>query len=289
MRAACPVLPEASKNIPTPADASFDTVELRGVGFASLTQTQTVGLLFSGFDAGRGGWLITSNLDHLRRATRDPEFRAMLDQADAVVADGMPLVWASKLAGTPLPERVAGSTMTTQIAAEAAQRGRSVFLLGGNPGIAEAAQAAMEADHPGIRVVGTHCPPLGFESQEAEMAAIRDVLNAAQPDLVLVALGSPKQEKLIRDLRGAGLLPGAWWIGVGITLSFLCGDVDRAPGWMQRFGLEWIHRLTQEPKRLFRRYLVEGVPFALGLLVGSVIIRVIGKRAPQPAVSGGKD
>ncbi|MEM8781449.1 MAG: WecB/TagA/CpsF family glycosyltransferase [Planctomycetota bacterium] len=271
------------------AGPSFDTVAVRGVRFASLTERQTIELMFTGLDRGRGGWVVTSNLDHLRRATRDDEFRTMLERADAVVADGMPIVWAARLAGTPLPERVAGSTMTTDVAATAAERGRSVFLLGGNPGVAEAARAVLEADYPGLRVVGTHCPPLGFERSESEMAALRDALKATEPDLVLVALGSPKQEKLIRDLRSAGVLPGAWRIGVGITLSFLAGDVSRAPAWMQRIGMEWIHRLTQEPKRLFRRYLIEGVPFALGLLLRSVMIRLTGKRVPEPAVCGGKD
>ena len=267
----------------------FEAVTLRGVDFASLTQAQTVDLLFSGLDRGTGGWIVTSNLDHLRRATRDAEFRAMLEQADAVVADGMPLIWAARLAGTPLPERVAGSSMTGAVAASAKRKSRSVFLLGGNPGVAEAAKAALQAEHPGLRVVGTYCPPLGFEKSDAQMAAIRNALNDVQPDVVLVALGSPKQERLIRDLRNGGVLPGAWWIGVGITLSFLSGEVSRAPGWMQKTGFEWVHRLTQEPKRLFRRYLIEGIPFALGLLGRSGMIRLTGKRVEKPAVRGGKD
>ncbi|MEM9752686.1 MAG: WecB/TagA/CpsF family glycosyltransferase [Planctomycetota bacterium] len=281
------MLPQAENN-PNRGEG-FETVELRGVRFASLTQSQTVDMMFAGMDEGRGGWIITSNLDHLLRATRNDEFRAMLEQADAVVADGMPLVWASKVAGTPLPERVAGSTMTTQVAGVAAEKSRSVFLLGGNPGVADQAKLALQGKFPGIQIVGTHCPPVGFEKNPSEMHRIRQALNAAQPDLVLVALGSPKQENLIRRLRGEGVLPDAWWMGVGITLSFLSGEVNRAPDWMQRVGMEWVHRLAQEPKRLFRRYLIEGVPFALRLLAGSVMIRMSGKRAGRPLVCGGKD
>jgi N-acetylglucosaminyldiphosphoundecaprenol N-acetyl-beta-D-mannosaminyltransferase len=265
-----------------PDAAVMEKVLVRGIPFAKLTQRETVHLIFGELDRGRGGCIVTSNTDHLRRATRDADFRAILDEADAVVADGMPVVWASRLAGQALPERVAGSTMTLEVAAEAAVRGRSLFLLGGSPGVADAAKAALEAEHPGIRVVGTHCPPMGFEKSREQLDTIREALAEVRPDIVLVALGSPKQEKLIRDLRQDGVLPQAWWMGVGITLSFLAGDVPRAPQWLQQIGFEWVHRLAQEPRRLARRYLIEGITFALGLLARSTMIRATGSRDDAP-------
>lgn len=115
------------------------------------------------------------------------------------------------------------------------------------------------------------------------MQAIRDALRDSGADLVFVALGSPKQECLIRDLRHDDVLPEAWWIGVGITLSFVCGDVPRAPEWMQKTGMEWVHRLIQEPKRLARRYLIEGIPFAFGLFWRTAIIR---SRGPETKERG---
>jgi N-acetylglucosaminyldiphosphoundecaprenol N-acetyl-beta-D-mannosaminyltransferase len=117
--------------------------------------------------------------------------------------------------------------------------------------------------------VGTECPPFGFEHDQEEVTAMRKRLEEAQPDIVYVALGSPKQERLIQEIRSQ--LPKAWWIGIGISFSFITGDVARAPKWIQTCGLEWVHRLVQEPRRLFRRYIIDGLPFAVGLMAQSVL------------------
>lgn len=239
-----------------------------GIGFDRMTEAQTVRYIVDQSGQGKGGWVITSNLDHLRRATRDADFREMLHEADLVVADGMPLVWASRLSGAALPERVAGSSMAWSLTAAAAERGLSVFLLGGDPGAADQAAAVLLERHPELRIAGTHCPPMGFENDGQEMARILAMLRETEPDLVYVALGSPKQEKLIQAVRD--VLPGAWWIGVGISLSFICGQVKRAPRWVQTIGMEWLHRMLQEPRRLARRYLVDGIPFAF-VLMGNAI------------------
>ena len=162
-------------------------VDLRGVLFDRVTESQAVDYVLDTLGGGRGGWVITSNLDHLLRAGRDAEFRGMLDEADLVVADGMPLVWASKVQGTPLPERVAGSSLVWTLTAEAARRGRSVFLLGGDEGTAERAGQILTETYPGLEIAGTHCPPFGFEADAAQMRSIEEALAASQADLVYVA------------------------------------------------------------------------------------------------------
>ena len=246
-------------------------VDLDGVAFDAISEHQCVGHVLDALDAGRGGWIITSNVDHLRRAHRDGEFRAMLAESQLTVADGMPLVWASRVQRTPLPERVAGSSMVSTLAKAAAHRGRSIYLLGGEPGAAEAAARVLMRRYPKLLIAGIYCPPVGFEADRDQMRQLRAAVGIAQPDIVYVALGSPKQERLIRELRGE--LPDAWWIGVGISLSFLCGQVKRAPRWMQELGLEWLHRLSQEPHRLARRYLVEDMPFLARVMGGALMRR----------------
>lgn len=248
---------------------TFPIVELNGVKLHAVTEAQVISHILSELDSGRGGVVVTPNLDHLRRYLHDLSFGALIAEADLVVADGMPLVWASRLQGTPLPERVPGSTLISSLSSAAGQKGKSIFLLGGDVGTAEGAANALKAKYPHCIVVGTYCPPFGFEKDYVQLSTIIQTLSDAEPDIVYVALGSPKQEKLIAQLRP--VLPNAWWIGVGNSFSFLAGHVKRAPVWMQKSGLEWTHRLFQEPRRLFRRYLIVGVPFAASLLSRATI------------------
>jgi N-acetylglucosaminyldiphosphoundecaprenol N-acetyl-beta-D-mannosaminyltransferase len=262
---------------PAPADAGAARcrVVVGGVAFDPLTEAQAVEHIVDAAALGRGGWVITANLDHARRARVDAEYRRMLDEADLVVADGTPLIWASRVQGTPLPERVAGSSMVEPLARRAAEAGLSIYLLGATPGTAQAAGELLVSRYPGLTIAGVNCPPMGFDQDPEAMDALRQELVEKRPDLVYVALGSPKQERLIGALRAG--LPGAWWLGIGISLSFLTGEVQRAPLWLQRIGLEWLHRLVQEPRRLAKRYLVHGLPFACRLAVGAAWGRVSGR------------
>lgn len=209
--------------------------------------------------AARGGWLCPVNLDVLRQIHASDEIRTLVSHADLMVADGMPLLWASRLAGKPLPERVAGSTLVTTLCAEAARSSAGVYLLGGNPGTADAAGARLVQQLPGLRIVGTHCPPFGFENDDAAMAAMVAAMVEAAPSVVFVGLGFPKQDRLIQELRTH--LPAAWFVSCGISFSFVSGEIGRAPRWVQKLGFEWVHRMAQEPQRLFRRYVVDGIPF----------------------------
>ncbi|HED54006.1 MAG TPA: glycosyltransferase [Phycisphaerales bacterium] len=249
-------------------------VMIAGAWVHSITMDGAVDVIAHALDDGRGGWVVTPNLDILHKLTHDRSFASLVEPASLRLADGMPLIWASRLAGTPLPERVAGSDLVWAICERAARDDRSVFLLGGDEGIAPKAAEVFEDRYPGLRVVGTHCPPFGFERDAGQRAEIITRLREANPDIVLVALGCPKQEKLIASLLTD--FPKAWFLGIGISLSFVTGDVQRAPRWAQKLGMEWIHRLIQEPGRLGRRYIIVGIPFALRVLVGAAGTRIRG-------------
>ncbi len=238
----------------------FPTVDLLGMELTSIDMEQLLEHMFGALSAGRGGWLVTANLDFLRRYVREPATRRIYEDADLRVADGMPLIWASWLRGTPLPERVAGSSIVEPLCQRAAREGRSVYLLGGDPAANEVAARKLVSDHPGLRIAGRSSPMLSAVPTPEQLTPMGEQLAGTRPDFVLVAFGSPKQEHVISALRA--VLPHAWWIGVGISLSFVAGHVQRAPPLVQRLGLEWAHRLAQEPKRLSRRYVLEDIPFA---------------------------
>lgn len=254
------------------------TVYLRDIPFAAVGETEAANYVVNEAAAGLGGWVVTPNLDIMRQCARDPRVADMVRAADLIVADGMPLIWVSRLQRTPLPARVAGSNLLPLVCERAARRGLSVFFLGGNPGTAQAAADALVLKFPGLQVAGTCCPPFGFERDEVELARIQGLLREARPDIVFVGLGFPKQEKLIDFLRAEH--PSAWWLGVGVSFSFAAGEISRAPRWAQRAGLEWVHRLLQEPRRLAKRYLVHDIPFGIRLVLGG-----LRKRYAEGAVS----
>lgn len=242
-------------------------LHLLGMPLDPLTESQALDVLAARINQRQSTWVLTPNLDILRHYRLAPHLRPLFHAeqsgADLLLADGMPLIWASRLINRKhaLPQRVPGSTLVLSLAKLADKHGWRLFLLGGSPGAATRAAAVLQARHRNLQVAGTCCPPMGFESDPAEFDRIRDQLLAARPDLVYVALGFPKQELVIQKLRPH--LPHATFIGVGISLSFIAGTVHRAPRWMQRIGLEWAHRLVQEPRRLAKRYLLQDLPFAL--------------------------
>jgi N-acetylglucosaminyldiphosphoundecaprenol N-acetyl-beta-D-mannosaminyltransferase len=244
-------------------------MRLMGAPVGVVTEAHAVQAIIDAAEAGQGHWTITANLDHIRRYHRNPVERELIDEADLVVADGMPLIWASRLVGEPLPERVAGSDMVWSICEIASARRQSIFLLGGDPGVADRAADIFRERYPDLQIVGTACPSMGFEDNELELGRLQRQLVEAAPHIVFVALGFPKQDLLIRSLRRA--LPRASFLGVGISLSYATGDVSRAPRWICDLGLEWAYRLSKEPTlRLVRRYLIDGLPFAAQLMTWAV-------------------
>jgi N-acetylglucosaminyldiphosphoundecaprenol N-acetyl-beta-D-mannosaminyltransferase len=212
---------------------------------------------------GQGGAVFTPNVDHVVKAERDANLRQAYQAAGLCLADGKPLVWASRLLGWPLPEKVSGADLIVPLAERAAARGWRIYLLGAGPGVAEKAATLFHQSY-GIDVVGTDAPIVAADGTPTNDVVER--IRAARPHLVLVALGAPKQELFIHrasvDLRPAVAL------GIGAALDFFTGTVKRAPQWMSEAGMEWLYRLGQEPRRLWRRYLINDPLFLATLYRG---------------------
>ena len=243
----------ASSQIQTRTRVRIGELEIDAVTFAEALEriAQLV-------DRRRGGAVFTPNVDHVVKAERHPDFCRAYSRADLCLADGMPLVWASRLLGSPLPEKVSGSDLALPLMRLAAERRWRVYLLGGGPGVAEEAGEKLTREL-GVIIVGTDSPIVHSDGTDdsSEQALAR--LLAASPDLLLVAFGAPKQELWIN--RFADQLGATVAIGVGGSLDFMVGRIRRAPAWMSRAGLEWLFRLVQEPRRMWRRYLVEDPAF----------------------------
>ncbi len=207
-------------------------------------------MVAAGRATGRVHQVATVNADFVVNALHDPELRRILQRADMTTADGMPIVWGGRLLGAPLPDRVTGVDLIPPLAGRAAERGYSLFLLGARPGVAARAAEKLVARNPSLRIAGVLSPP---QSPLVEMdPGLVAEINAARPDILLVAFGNPKQEKWIAMHAPALRVPVC--IGVGGTLDFIAGETRRAPRWMRQRGLEWLFRLAQEPRRLWRRY-----------------------------------
>jgi N-acetylglucosaminyldiphosphoundecaprenol N-acetyl-beta-D-mannosaminyltransferase len=264
-------------SLPSVSTSSLGTIDLLGMPLARVDEQGLLDHLFQQLAEGQGRWVITANLDFLRRYVRDSDMRQLYAKADINVADGMPLVWAARIQGDPLPERVAGSALIWGLSERAAREGRSLYLLGGDEGAGPRAKEVLEAKYPGLRVVGTSSPWISNPPSDEEIAAIESTLAAVSPDIILVGFGSPKQEMVIERIRTK--FPHALLMGVGISFSFVAGFVQRAPGWVQVTGAEWLHRILQEPRRLARRYIVDDIPFAIVLFTKAIGVRLFGGAA----------
>lgn len=251
--------------------STVQTAVLSGIRFDLLSEDDVIRHIISESRGGRGGWVVTPNIDICRRVRLDPESRALVDSAALVVPDGMPLLWASRIKGEPLTERVTGSSLIFTLTSAAAREGMSIYLLGGEPGVPDTAGKKLADRNPGLRVAGWDAPPFGFDKSPEAVEEVLRRLLAAAPDIVYVGLGFPRQERLISGFAAA--LPRTWFVGCGAAIAFAAEAVPRAPVWMQRSGLEWAHRLLKEPRRLFRRYLIEDLPFAARLMFSAALER----------------
>ena len=222
-----------------------------GVPFAPITLDQTIAAVSMMIAAGRPSFFITANTHYAMLTEQAADLGAINERATFIVADGKPIVWASRWRRTRLPERVAGSDLIFRLSEEAAAKGHRVFLVGGGEGVAELAARRLTDRYPGLQIVGTACPPYR-ESTPGEQAELIDGIRAARPDLLIVAFTMPKGERWIAANLDALGVPVV--VNVGAAIDFAAGRIRRAPKWMQKTGLEWAFRLWLEPRRLFKRY-----------------------------------
>lgn len=229
--------------------------------------------------------VVTANVDFIRLGQENLDFQDLINSADLVVPDGMPLVWASRLQGNPLPQRTTGVDLMHVCARIALAQDRSIFLLGAGQGIADEAAMVLTARYPGLRIAGTYSPSRAMLLDDSE--TIVRMIREAQPAFLLVALGAPRQEEWIHAHLHALQVPVC--IGVGGAFDMVAGRVQRAPIWMQHTGLEWLFRLSREPQRLWKRYLIHDLPVFVRLVRQSrrsaTLPAPASVRLPDPLVS----
>lgn len=250
-------------NQPRAAKPARWPVCILGVPVDAVTMEEALARIVEMVESNRPHYVVTPNVDFLVQAHANPELHRILCEADLVLCDGQPLVWASRWLGNPLPERVAGADLTPRLIEQAARKGHRIFLLGASPESNDEACRRLTERHPNLRLTGHYAPPI-CPLEEMDHEAMIWRIRAAEPDILLISFGCPKQEQWIaRHYRTLGV---PVCLGLGATIDFLAGRVRRAPAWMQRSGLEWTYRLSQEPRRLFRRYWTDLRCFGTALL-----------------------
>lgn len=213
--------------------------------------------------APQNAYVVTPNVDHIIQLERGGALVDVYKKANLILTDGKPLVWISKLFGTPIKEKISGSDLFPRLCRMAADKDYTMFFLGAAEGVAHQAANNLMQKYNGLKVVGTYSPPLGFEQDENEMNRIVEMIKAVSPHILIVGLGCPKQELFILHNKDNLGVPIS--LGLGASLDFEAGCIKRAPKWMSENGLEWLYRFFQEPKRLFKRYFIDDIKI-LGLV-----------------------
>lgn len=200
-------------------------------------------------------YVVTPNVDHIVKLEIDKEFQDVYKNADLILTDGMPLIWISKMRGNPIKEKISGSDFFPKLCERAAEKGYSLFLLGAAEGVAAKAAKNLKEKYEGLNIVGTYSPSYGFEKKDDEIKMIIEMINETKPDILAVWLGAPKQEKFLYKYKNELNVPIS--LAIGASIDFEAGNINRAPRWMQNCGLEWFYRLCKEPKRMFKRYVID--------------------------------
>lgn len=202
----------------------------------------------------KNAYVVTPNVDHIVQLETNKELQDVYANASLILTDGKPLLWIAKWYGTPIKEKISGSDLFPLLCDMAAKKGYSMFFLGAAEGVAAKAADNLMNKYKGLQVIGTYSPPYGFENDSSEMNKIDAMIKKARPDILIVGLGCPKQEKFIYNNYKKLGVPIS--LGLGASFDFEAGNIKRAPKWMANHGLEWLFRITQDPKRLMKRYLI---------------------------------
>ncbi len=231
--------------------AAPDRIRILGSPVSAVSMDQSVEAVMRALELRQKGYVCLAGIQTLTEAYEHADFREILEKAFLVTPDGMPLVWLGKLLGQRHMTRVYGPDLMLKVCERSVGSGHTHFLYGGHPGVAEDLKTALERRFPGIRIVGTYCPPFRPLNGEEERALLNQVAEA-KPDVVWVGVGTPKQDRFMRDYLHR--MDTTLMFGVGAAFDFHTGRVKQAPGWMQRSGLEWFFRVCCEPRRLAGRY-----------------------------------
>lgn len=221
----------------------------------NLNMTETLDKICQMIDEKQKSYVVAVNVDVVMKIEKDEYLKKITDDADLTLVDGKPLVWIAKLHKRPVKAKISGSDLVPKVCKLAEDRGYSLFIIGGAEGIAEKAKKNLEQEYPNIKIVSTYSPPLGFEKNSIELKKINTMITEHHPDIVIACFGCPKQEKWVYE--NYRYYDGTVSICAGATVDFLAGKVNRAPVWMSEYGLEWLYRFVQEPRRLFKRYFVD--------------------------------
>jgi len=221
----------------------------------NLTMEETLGRIEEFVQSGRPHQHVVVNVDKVVKAANDLQLREIINRCDLINVDGMPIVWASRMLGKPLKERVTGVDLFERLLERAARKGWGVYFLGAREEVVSKVAELAPRRFPGLRVAGYRN---GYWKPEDE-ADVVGAIRLSTPQLLFVAISSPKKEQFLGRYQDVMKIPFA--MGVGGTFDVFAGKVQRAPLWMQRSGLEWFYRFLQEPKRMFRRYFIEDLYF----------------------------
>lgn len=233
-----------------------DRITLMGCQVDNLTMEETLGRIEGFIQSGLPHQHVVVNVDKLVKASRDPELRRIINECALINVDGMPVVWASRLLGKPLKERVAGVDLFEALMRRAGEKGWRVFLLGAREEVVSAVASTYQRKYPRLVLAGYRN---GYWNGEAEEAQVARQIADSRADLLFVAISSPKKEQFLGRYQAEMKIPFA--MGVGGTFDVAIGRVKRAPLWMQKWGLEWFYRFLQEPRRMFRRYFIDDMAF----------------------------
>lgn len=221
----------------------------------NLTMAETLNEIDKLIQKKNCSYVVTPNVDHIVRLEKDEELQKVYKNASLILTDGKPLIWISKWYKTPIKEKISGSDLFPRVCQLAANKNYTMYLLGAAEGVADTAARNLMKKYPGLNIVGTYSPPFGFEKNEQEMNKIKTQIQDVHPDILIVGLGCPKQEKFMYYHCKELGVPISF--GLGASIDFEAGNIKRAPKWMSNHGLEWLYRFSKEPKRLFKRYFVD--------------------------------